>query len=62
MPQTVYKMPKLDSQLIRKCLKLKEEYTGVLEEDLMTDSENARLAGLCRVRHNALVNRIEELQ
>lgn len=61
MPQIVYKIPKLDSQLTRKCPELKEEYTGVLEEDMRVDGENMKRAGVCRARQHALVDALEEL-
>jgi len=40
---------------------LKEEYTGVLEEDMRVDGENMKRAGVCRARQHALVDALEEL-
>lgn len=61
MPQIVYEIPKLDSQLTKKCEFLKDEYTGVLAEDLMIDSKNAEISGTCRARQHALIDTLEEL-
>jgi hypothetical protein len=41
---------------------MKEYASGDVEEIALTHADNMEQAGLCRTRHNAVVDRLKELQ
>lgn len=61
MPQTITRVPTLPPTWLTECRELHDDYTGIIEEDLVLDGMNAELYGICRSRHNALVKRLKEL-
>ncbi len=55
------RVPQLPLEWLRHCKDMKEYASGDVEEIAITHAENMELAGKCRVRHNATVDRLKEL-
>jgi len=54
-------VPQLPIVWMQHCKDMKEYPSGDIGVIALTHAENMELAGLCRVRHNAMVDRLKEL-
>lgn len=55
-------MPILPPSWLSQCPELTEYESGLLEEIARVHGQNAKKYGVCRVYHNALVERLKEVQ